>query len=101
MNRRFCLTLDLKTIRTDRGIPAISRKNLAEITRASRTLASKPWRFICSARACSLIMEVNEHFSFEAKSRADQSNPKVQEWENMMWRFQQSLPKRNPGKNGC
>jgi hypothetical protein len=33
-----------------------------------------------------IIMEVNEHFSFEAKGRADQSNPKVQEWENLMWR---------------
>jgi L-rhamnose mutarotase len=26
-----------------------------------------------------MIMEVNEHFSFEAKGRTDQSNPKVQE----------------------
>jgi L-rhamnose mutarotase len=43
-------------------------------------------------------MEVNEHFSFEAKFRADQSNPKVQEWENLMWRFQQSLPQAKPGE---
>src|SRR5215813_14511719 len=28
-----------------------------------------------------MIMEVNERFSFEAKARADKSNPKVQEWE--------------------
>jgi L-rhamnose mutarotase len=39
-----------------------------------------------------MIMEVNEHFSFEANGRADHSDPKVQEWENLMWRFQQSLP---------
>jgi L-rhamnose mutarotase len=43
-----------------------------------------------------IIMEVNEHFSFEAKGRADQSNPKVQDWENPMWRFQQSLPQAKP-----
>jgi L-rhamnose mutarotase len=43
-----------------------------------------------------IIMEVNEHFSFEAKGRADQSNPKVQDWENLMWRFQQSLPQAKP-----
>ena len=43
-----------------------------------------------------MIMEVNEHFSFEAKGRADQSNPKVQEWENLMWRFQQPLPQAKP-----
>lgn len=45
-----------------------------------------------------MIMEVNEHFSFEAKARADQSNPKVQEWENLTWRFQQSLPQAKPGE---
>jgi NAD(P)-dependent dehydrogenase (short-subunit alcohol dehydrogenase family) len=28
----------------------------------------------------------------------DQSNPKVQEWENLMWRFQQSLPQAKPGE---
>jgi len=27
-----------------------------------------------------MIMEVNESFSFESKARADQLNPKVQEW---------------------
>jgi L-rhamnose mutarotase len=43
-------------------------------------------------------MEVNEHFSFEAKRRADQSNPKVQEWENLMWKFQQSLRQAKPGE---
>lgn len=26
-----------------------------------------------------MVMEVNEHFSFDAKARADQQNPKVQE----------------------
>jgi L-rhamnose mutarotase len=45
-----------------------------------------------------MIMEVNQHFSFEAKAKADQSNPKVQEWENLMWRFQQSLPQAKPGE---
>jgi L-rhamnose mutarotase len=45
-----------------------------------------------------MIMEVNEHFSFEANGRADHSGPKVQEWENLMWRFQLSLPRAKPGE---
>jgi L-rhamnose mutarotase len=32
----------------------------------------------------SMIMEVNEDFSFEAKAQADQDNPKVQEWKKLM-----------------
>ena len=45
-----------------------------------------------------MIMDVNESFSFEAKSKADQQNPKVQEWEKLMWKFQQPLPEAKPGE---
>ena len=45
-----------------------------------------------------MIMEVNEHFSFEAKAFVDKSNPRVQEWEELMWRFQQALPQAKPGE---
>jgi len=45
-----------------------------------------------------MIMEVNESFSFEAKNRADQLNPKVQEWEDLMGRFQKLLPQAGPGE---
>jgi L-rhamnose mutarotase len=43
-------------------------------------------------------MDVNEHFSFEAKSKADASNEKVQEWETLMWNFQQALPFAEKGE---
>jgi L-rhamnose mutarotase len=45
-----------------------------------------------------MIMEVNDQFSFEAKARADAENEKVQEWESLMWNFQQSLPFAKPGE---
>src|SRR5258708_30357371 len=45
-----------------------------------------------------MIMEVNESFSFEAKSRADQLNPKVREWETLMETFQKLLPQAKPGE---
>jgi L-rhamnose mutarotase len=45
-----------------------------------------------------MIMEVNEKFSFEKKAKADQLDPKVQEWEQLMWKFQQPLPEANPGE---
>lgn len=45
-----------------------------------------------------MIMEVNDQFSFEAKAKADADNPKVQEWETLMWNFQQALPFAKPGE---
>jgi L-rhamnose mutarotase len=45
-----------------------------------------------------MVMEVNEQFSFEAKGKADRENPKVREWEDLMWQFQQALPHAKPGE---
>jgi L-rhamnose mutarotase len=35
-----------------------------------------------------ILLEVNANFSFTAKYEADKNNPKVQEWERLMERFQ-------------
>ena len=45
-----------------------------------------------------MIMETNESFTFEKKNSMDNANPKVQEWETLMWKFQQSLPNARPGE---
>ncbi len=45
-----------------------------------------------------MIIETNENFSFEAKNELDNNNPKVQEWENLMSKFQQQLPNSKPGE---
>lgn len=39
-----------------------------------------------------MIMDVSDSFSAERKAALDAANPKVQEWEQLMWRFQQPLP---------
>lgn len=45
-----------------------------------------------------MIVEADENFSFRAKNEADKNNPKVQEWEELMWKFQQQLPNSKPGE---
>ncbi|HEU0227413.1 MAG TPA: L-rhamnose mutarotase [Arachidicoccus soli] len=45
-----------------------------------------------------MLMAVNDNFSFEAKGKADADNEKVQEWENLMWKFQQPLPWAKEGE---
>ena len=39
-----------------------------------------------------MIMEVDETYTPERKQKMDAANPKVQEWEKLMWKFQQALP---------
>jgi L-rhamnose mutarotase len=38
-----------------------------------------------------MIMETADNFSFEQKAAMDAANEKVQEWEQLMWTFQQPL----------
>lgn len=45
-----------------------------------------------------MIMQTNENFSFEKKAAMDNANPKVQEWEQLMWKFQQPLPWAKEGE---
>ena len=45
-----------------------------------------------------MIMETNENFSFEKKATMDAASPKVQEWEQLMWKFQQPIPWAKEGE---
>lgn len=45
-----------------------------------------------------MIMEVNDAFSFEKKASMDAANEKVQQWEELMWKYQQALPGSKPGE---
>ena len=45
-----------------------------------------------------MIMETNESFSFEKKSKSDLEDPVVQDWENLMWKYQQALPGAKAGE---
>ena len=45
-----------------------------------------------------MIMETTDDFDFEKKAAADTANPKVQEWEALVWTYQQALPMAKPGE---
>lgn len=53
--------------------------------------------YLCGNRLF-MIMEVDESFDPIAKAAMDAANPKVQEWENLMWTFQQALPWAKEGE---
>jgi L-rhamnose mutarotase len=99
MSRRYCLTLDLKD---DPALIAeykrYHEKIWPEITESIRSLGIEDMEIYLLGTRMFMIMEVNEHFSFEAKAVADRKNPKVQEWERLMWKFQEALPQAKPGE---
>ncbi len=45
-----------------------------------------------------LVMDTADDFSLDRKAIMDAANPKVQEWETLMWRYQEALPSANPGQ---
>jgi L-rhamnose mutarotase len=45
-----------------------------------------------------MIMETEDDFSFEKKDAMDLANPKVQEWEKFVWKYQQALPSAKEGE---
>jgi L-rhamnose mutarotase len=45
-----------------------------------------------------MIMDTDDTFSFDKKGEMDASNSKVQEWEQLMWKFQQPLPWAKEGE---
>lgn len=99
MTRRYCLTLDLKD---DPELIAEYKRYheqiWREITESIRKSGIEDMEIYLLGTRMFMIMEVNEQFSFAAKAESDRGNPKVQQWENLMWRFQQALPQAKPGE---
>ncbi|MCA5003553.1 L-rhamnose mutarotase [Sphingobacterium bovistauri] len=48
-------------------------------------------------RLC-MIMDTEEDFSFQKKGEMDANNEKVQEWETLMWKYQQAIPGAKEGE---
>jgi L-rhamnose mutarotase len=99
MNRRFCLTLDLKD--DPKLIAEYKRYHeqiWPEIAESIKDSGIKDMEIYLLGTRMFMVMEVDNTFSFAAKGEADGRNPKVQEWENLMWKFQQALPQAKPGE---
>ena len=91
--RRYCLTLDLKD---DPALIAEYKRHhekiWPEITESIRDAGVLDMEiYLLGSRMC-MVMEVSDDFSFERKASADRSNPKVQEWEDLMWKYQKPWP---------
>jgi len=99
MSKRYCLTLDLQD--DPQLIADYKRyhdKIWPEITRSIKDSGIEDLEIHQLGTRLFMVMEVGEQFSFEAKTKSDRENPKVQEWEELMWKFQKPLPSAKPGE---
>ncbi len=99
MSRRFCCALDLKD---DPALIAEYRKYhekiWPEVPQSLKDSGIEDLEMYLLGPRMFMIMEVNQNFSFEKRTEADEKNPKKQAWEQLMWRFQQALPEAEPGE---
>lgn len=99
MTKRYCLALDLKD--DPKLIAEYKRyhqKIWPEITKSIKDSGIEDLEIYQLGTRLFMVMEVSEQFSFTAKADVDRENPKVQEWEELMWKFQKPLPSAKPGE---
>lgn len=97
--KRYCLALDLK------DEPALiaeyenyHRQVWPAIMKSIKDSGIEQMEIYRAGNRLFMIMETADDFSFEQKAKADASNAKVQEWEELMWKYQQALPFAKPGE---
>jgi L-rhamnose mutarotase len=93
MANRYCLALDLKDDpQLIAAYDAHHRKVWPEVIRSIRSAGITDMEIYRTGNRLFMLMEVNDEFSFEEKQEADSVNAKVQEWETLMWKYQQAIP---------
>ena len=90
--KRFCMALDLK------DDPALIKEyeeyhtNVwPEIKKSITDAGIINMEIYRTGNRLFMIIEATEDFSFETKAASDAAKEKVQEWEKLMWKFQQPL----------
>jgi len=63
-----------------------------EITKSIRDAGILEMEIYLTGNRMFMIMETVETFDPQRKADMDAANPKVQEWESLMWKYQQELP---------
>ncbi|HEY0299253.1 MAG TPA: L-rhamnose mutarotase [Arachidicoccus sp.] len=97
--KRYTLALDLKDDEQLIKEYEEYHKNIwAEIKESILQSGIADMQIFRTGNRLFMLMEVSEDFSFERKSEADAANPKVQQWESLMWKFQQPLPWAKDGQ---
>ncbi|WP_439558810.1 L-rhamnose mutarotase [Dyadobacter sp.] len=97
--KRYCLAVDL----VDDPVmiseyEAYHKQIRPEIEKSIRDAGITQMEIFRLGERMFMIMETEDDFSFENKAQMDAANAKVQEWEQLMWKYQKALPQAKPGE---
>ena len=92
---RYCYSCDLKD--NPKLIAEYKQHHAAgnvwpEIINSIRDAGIVDMQIYLTGNRMFTIMDVDETFDPEEKAKMDTKNPKVQEWEQLMWKYQKALP---------
>lgn len=92
---RYCFACDLKNdpqlIEEYKAHHAAGRA-WPEIIESIKAAGIVDMQIYLTGNRMFMIMEVDDTFNAAKKAAMDAANPTVQEWEQLMWTYQQALP---------
>ena len=97
--KRYCFALDL--INDDELISSYKKHHKMvwpEIEKSIKESGVKNLEIYLVENRLFMILEANNNFSLEQKAVADDKDPRVQEWEKLMWKYQKALPTAGPNE---
>lgn len=97
--QRHCLALDL----IDDPVLMAEYKKYhekiwPEITASIKDAGIENLEIYCIENRLFMILEADDDFTFEKKNKMDDDNQRVQDWEDLMWNYQQALPSAKEGE---
>ena len=98
--KRYCLALDL--VDDEKMIAEYENYHKSvspEIIKSIHDSGITKMEIFRTGNRLFMIMETADDFDFEKKAAMDRANPKVKEWEDLMWTFLQPLPHAQGEKN--
>ncbi len=93
MSKNYAFTLDLQDDpQLIAEYEAYHQKVWPEILKSIKDAGIQKMEIFRWKTRLFMYLEVRDDFSFERKAQMDANNPKVQEWELIMWKYQKGLP---------
>ena len=97
--RRYCFALDLKDdVQLIEEYDEHHRNVSIEIKNSITGSGIISMDIYRAGNRLFMIMETDDSFSFTQKEESDKANLQVQEWEQLMWKYQQILPFAKEGE---
>lgn len=97
--KRFALTLDLKDDpELIKEYEEFHKEVWPEVLKSIKDSGIRHMEIYNMGTRLFMTMDTTDDFSFEEKTKMDLTNNKVQEWENLMWKYQQKIPGSKPNE---